>query len=105
MVTPSAVKNSTTSRWPLVMVPVLSLNRMFREPAVSMPSALRTSTLWSSILLVFCISTREIIRGSPSGTAQTMMTTARDTASTISWMITGAPEEKYASKPPAERMK
>ena len=82
MVMPPAVKNSTTSSRPLVMVPVLSLNRMFREPAVSMPSALRTSTLWSSILLVFCISTNEIIRGSPSGTAHTTMTTARDRAST-----------------------
>ena len=82
---------SLTFMRPSVMVPVLSLNRMFREPAVSMPSALRTSTLWSSILLVFCISTREIISGRPSGTAHTMMTTARDTASTTSLMISVAP--------------
>ena len=75
------------------MVPVLSLKRIFKEPAVSMPSALRTSTLWSSILLVFCMSTREIIKGSPSGTAHTMMTTARDTASITSLTISAAPRD------------
>ena len=102
---PSAVKKSTTSSRPLVMVPVLSLKRIFREPAVSIPSAFLTSTLWSSILLVFCISTSEIISGRPSGTAQTMITTARDTALTRSWMITSKPCPKYAPGPPPRRIK
>ena len=81
---PSAVKKSTTSSIPLVIVPVLSLKRIFNEPAVSIPSALRTRTLWSSILLVFCINTSEIISGSPSGTAHTIITIASETADTIS---------------------
>ena len=49
---------------------------------LAVPSAFLTNTLWSSILLVFCISTSEIISGRPSGTAHTIITTAREIAST-----------------------
>ena len=64
------------------MVPVLSLNRMFRLPAVSMPETLRTSTLSLSIFPIFWADTIAIMRGRPSGTAMTMMITASMTAST-----------------------
>ena len=101
---PSAVKKSTTSNIPFVIVPVLSLNKMLREPAVSIPSALRTNTLWSSILLVFCMSTSEIINGNPSGTAQTIITTAKETASTILFTITSIGCPKKPPKPPFKIM-
>ena len=42
---PSGVKNSTTSRLPFVIVPVLSLKRIFNDPAVSIPTAFLTRTL------------------------------------------------------------
>ena len=84
-----------------MIVPVLSLNKMFNEPAVSIPSAFLTKTLWSSILLVFCINTREIIRGSPSGTAQTIITIANETASITFFKISAQPIERYCSMPPA----
>ncbi len=98
---PSAQKKSTTSREPFVIVPVLSLKRIFNEPAVSIPSAFLTKTLWSSILLVFCIKTSEIIRGSPSGTAQTTITTASDTASITFLIISGMGCAKYPEAPPS----
>ena len=98
---PLGIKNSTTSSIPLVIVPVLSLNKIFNEPAVSIPSAFLTKTLWSSILLVFCINTREIIRGSPSGTAQTIITIANETASITFFKISVQPIARYCSIPPA----
>ena len=98
---PSAQKKSTTSRDPFVIVPVLSLKRIFNEPAVSIPSAFLTRTLWSSILLVFCMSTSEIISGSPSGTAQTIITTASETASTTFMIISGIGCAKYPAAPPS----
>ena len=105
MEVPSAVKKSTTSNSPFVIVPVLSLNKIFREPAVSIPSALRTNTLWSNILLVFCIKTSEIIKGSPSGTAQTIITTASETALIKSSTTFATPIAKYAWIPPAIKIK
>lgn len=63
--------------------------------------AFLTRTLWSSILLVFCMSTSEIIRGSPSGTAQTIITTARETASTTFMIISGIGCAKYPAAPPS----
>ena len=98
---PSAQKKSTTSREPFVIVPVLSLKRIFNEPAVSIPSAFLTSTLWSSILLVFCIRTKEIISGSPSGTAQTIITTASDTASMTFIIMSCIGCAKYPETPPS----
>ena len=94
IVSPFAVKNSTTSREPLVIVPVLSLNKIFKEPAVSIPTAFLTNTLCSNIFLVFCINTKEIMSGSPSGTAQTIITIARETASTKSCTIFVQPVAK-----------
>ena len=72
----------TTSSCPLVIVPVLSLNRRLRLPAVSIPLILRTKTLSLSILPMFWAETMAIINGKPSGTAMTMMMTASMTAST-----------------------
>ena len=66
-----------TSSFPFVIVPVLSVNSRFRLPAVSMPVSFRTSTLSRSIFRIFKEDTMAIIRGSPSGTAMTMMITAR----------------------------
>ena len=75
---------SATDRRPSVMVPVLSLKRMLRLPAVSRPLILRTRTLSFAILRLWRDSRIEVSMGSPSGTAQTMMVTATVTASMIS---------------------
>ena len=86
----SPVIKPTTSSFPLVMVPVLSVNSRFRLPAVSIPFSLRTSTWSFNIFRMFREDTIAIIRGSPSGTAITMMMTARISAWTTSlktWAI------------------
>ena len=78
---------------------------MFSAPAVSMPTARRTSTPRESMRLVFCIRTMEIMSGSPSGTAQTMMRMASETASITSTRTCPQPRRTYASMPPARRAK
>ena len=79
---------------PFVIVPVLSLNRMFRLPAVSMPIGFLTSTLCFNIVPVLTIRTSEIIRGNPSGTAQTTITIASVSASITSLNISTPPIAK-----------
>ena len=90
--------NVTASSLPLVMVPVLSENRIFREPAVSIPATFLTSTLSLSILPMFCAETIAIISGSPSGTAITMMMTA----SITDW-ITASSRAAHWKTPSANR--
>ncbi len=59
------------------MVPVLSVNNMFRLPEVSIPTGLRTSTWSLSMRRMLRESTTVIIIGSPSGTATTTTVIAR----------------------------
>ena len=80
---PLPVASSTTDSLPSVMVPVLSLKRMLRLPAVSRPLIFRTSTLSLAIFRLWKDSRMLVSMGSPSGTAQTMMVTATVTASMI----------------------
>ena len=63
---------SSTLILPSVIVPVLSVNRIFMLPAASIPTGLRTSTL--SFIILFILEDRitAIIIGSPSGTAITI---------------------------------
>ena len=88
----------TASSLPLVIVPVLSENRIFREPAVSIPATFLTSTLSLSILPMFCAETIAIISGRPSGTAITMMITA----SITDW-ITASSRAAHWNTPSANR--
>ena len=67
----------TTSNFPRVKVPVLSVNKMFKEPAVSIPTNFLTKTLFFNNLLIFDDKTKVIIIGKPSGTETTIMVTAR----------------------------
>ena len=88
--------NVTASSLPLVIVPVLSLKSMFKLPAVSIPTIFLTSTLSLSILPIFKADTSATIRGSPSGTAITMIMTASITAF-ITSLTTVIQSEKYAA--------
>ncbi|MPM09695.1 hypothetical protein SDC9_56017 [bioreactor metagenome] len=72
--------NFETCIFPTVKVPVLSVNNMFKLPAVSIPTSFLTSTLSLIIRFMFDESTTVIITGKPSGTATTMMVTARVSA-------------------------
>ena len=49
-------------------VPVLSLNKIFKLPAVSIPTIFLTKTLFLSILFMLDDKTSVIIIGRPSGT-------------------------------------
>ena len=71
----SPVITSMTSRRPLVRVPVLSVNNMFKEPVVSIPTNFLTNTLLFSIRFILLDNTKVIIIGSPSGTATTIIVT------------------------------
>ena len=64
-----------TSNCPLVRVPVLSVNKMLRLPAVSIPTNFLTRTLFFNIFFIFEDRTRVIIMGRPSGTATTIIVT------------------------------
>ena len=59
----------------MVRVPVLSVNKIFRLPAVSIPTSLRTKTLLFNIFFILDERTSVIIIGSPSGTATTIIVT------------------------------
>ena len=72
---------STTDNLPSVIVPVLSLNKMLRLPAVSRPFIFLTNTLSFAILRLWKDISIEVSIGSPSGTAQTIIVTATVTAS------------------------
>ncbi len=64
---------SATLNFPSVNVPVLSENRIFKLPAVSIPNNFRTNTLACNNLRIFKDNTIAIIIGKPSGTATTIM--------------------------------
>ena len=64
-----------TSKLPFVRVPVLSVKRIFKLPAVSIPVSFLTKTLFLSILFIFDDNTKVIIIGKPSGTATTIIVT------------------------------
>ena len=85
---PAPVRKALTESRPWVRVPVLSVNRIFRLPAVSMPSSLRTSTLTLSSFFMLIASTMAIIIGKPSGTATTTTMIAKIAAVTKSLTIT-----------------
>ena len=57
--------------FPVVNVPVLSVKRIFIEPAVSIPTSFLTRTPSRSIFRIFADKTTVIIIGSPSGAATT----------------------------------
>ena len=67
---------STTERRPSVIVPVLSLKRILKLPAVSRPLIFRTRTLSFAIFKLWNESKMDVSIGKPSGTAQTIMVTA-----------------------------
>ena len=94
-------KNSTTSNCPFVIVPVLSENKTFKEPAVSIPIGFLTNTLLSNIFEVFLINTIAIIKGKPSGTAITIIATAIITTFKTSCITGINPTSKYGANPPA----
>ena len=64
-----------TSSLPFVRVPVLSVNKIFKFPAVSIPTNLRTKTLFFNIFFILDDNTKVIIIGNPSGTATTITVT------------------------------
>ena len=72
-----------TSILPLVRVPVLSVNSMFKDPAVSIPTIFLTRTLSLSIFFELVDNTKVIIIGNPSGTDITRTETASVSASRI----------------------
>ena len=78
------VASSTTDSFPSVIVPVLSLNRMLRLPAVSRPLIFLTRTLSFAIFKLWKESRIDVSIGRPSGTAQTIIVTATVTAFIIS---------------------
>ena len=53
----------------------------------------------------YCIRTKEIINGNPSGTAHTIITIASETASTTSFKMVVHPVAKYSVIPPALKIK
>ena len=77
---PLPSKKPTTSRLPLVIVPVLSEKSIFKEPAVSIPVNFLTKTLFFNILFILEDKTKVIIIGRPSGTATTIIVTAKVSA-------------------------
>ena len=76
----SGVTNDVTDNFPSVRVPVLSVNKMFNEPDVSIPTNFLTKTFLFIILFILEESTSVIIIGSPSGTAITITATLNVTA-------------------------
>ena len=71
----SPVIISVTSNFPLVSVPVLSVNKTLILPAVSMPTNFLTKTLFFNIFFMLLDKTKVIIIGKPSGTATTIIVT------------------------------
>ena len=65
------------------MVPVLSVNNIFNDPAVSIPTIFLTRTLFFNIFFELVDNTSVIIIGRPSGTAITNTDTANVIASRI----------------------
>ena len=79
----SPVAISVTVSLPSVIVPVLSLKRMLKLPAVSRPLILCTRTLSLIIRMLWKEDRMDVNDGKPSGTAHTMMVTEVETAATI----------------------
>ena len=73
----SGVIIPTTSSLPFVIVPVLSVNKIFKLPAVSIPTSFLTKTLFLSIVFILEDNTKVIIKGNPSGTETTIMVTLK----------------------------
>ena len=78
-----------TFKLPFVIVPVLSVKRVFIFPAVSIPVSFLTSTLLFNILFILDERTSVIIIGSPSGTATTIIVTLRVSACKMCPIISG----------------
>ena len=77
------VANSVTESFPSVIVPVLSLKRILKLPAVSRPFIFLTSTLSLAIFMLWKERSIDVSIGRPSGTAHTITVTATVTASII----------------------
>ena len=75
-VLPFPIAISTTDNLPSVIVPVLSLNKILKLPAVSRPFIFLTRTLSFAILKLWNDNKMEVNIGNPSGTAQTIIVTA-----------------------------
>ena len=74
---------------------------IFKLPSVCIPFDLRTKTFSFYYFPVFCINTKAITNGKPSGTAHTIIVTAIATAFTIPTKIVPKSSFKYAEIPPA----
>ena len=85
----SPSRKLVTSNFPFVKVPVLSVNRIFKLPAVSIPTNFLTNTLFFNILFILDDNTKVIIIGNPSGTATTMIVTDKVSACKIYPIIRG----------------
>ena len=72
---PSARNTPTSDRIPSVTVPVLSVNNLFKYPAVSIDSELTTKIFSLLSLRPFIELTRAFIIGKPSGTAMIIIVT------------------------------
>ena len=85
---PAPSIHAMTSRRPLVIVPVLSENKILTLPEVSIPISFLTNTLDFNIFFILIEHTIAIMSGSPSGTATTITTIpmmSEDTRSDTTW--------------------